>query len=127
MPAFNPAFSFVLLYVANPLASAAFYAGLLGAPVIEQSPTFAMLPLRDGVMLGLWSKHTVTPAAVSAPGASEIALTVDTADAVHATHADWSKRGITMAQPPTALDFGTTFVAVDPDSHRIRVFAPTAA
>jgi catechol 2,3-dioxygenase-like lactoylglutathione lyase family enzyme len=127
MPAFSPAFSFVLLYVANPPASAAFYAGLLGAPIVEQSPTFAMLPLREGVMLGLWSKDTVTPAAAAAPGASEIALTVETADAVRATHADWSKRGIAIAQKPTALDFGTTFVALDPDAHRIRVFAPGAA
>jgi catechol 2,3-dioxygenase-like lactoylglutathione lyase family enzyme len=121
-----PAFSFVLLYVANPPASAAFYAGLLGAPVVEQSPTFAMLPLREGVMLGLWSKDTVLPAAAATPGASEIALTVESADAVRATHTDWSKRGIAIAQAPTALDFGTTFLALDPDAHRIRVFAPAA-
>jgi catechol 2,3-dioxygenase-like lactoylglutathione lyase family enzyme len=126
MPAISPAFSFVLLYVANPPASAAFYAGLLGAPVVEQSPTFAMLPLSEGVMLGLWSKDTVTPAAAAAPGASEIALTVETADAVRTTHADWSKRGIAIAQTPAVLDFGTTFVALDPDAHRIRVFAPGA-
>jgi catechol 2,3-dioxygenase-like lactoylglutathione lyase family enzyme len=125
-PVLDPAFSFVLLYVANPPASAAFYASLLGIPVIEEAPTFAMLPLRDGVMLGLWSKATVTPAAAAAPGASEIALTVETADQVRATHADWSKRGITIAQQPTALDFGTTFVALDPDAHRIRVLAPGA-
>jgi catechol 2,3-dioxygenase-like lactoylglutathione lyase family enzyme len=127
MSASSPTFSFVLLYVANPPASAAFYSSLLGAPIVEQAPTFAMLPLRDGVMLGLWSKDSVTPAVASAPGASEIALTVDTADAVRATHADWSRRGISIAQTPITLDFGTTFVALDADNHRIRVFAPEAA
>ena len=49
-------FSFVLLYVDNPPASAAFYADLLGKPTLETSPTFAMLPLNDEVMLGLWSR-----------------------------------------------------------------------
>jgi hypothetical protein len=54
-----PNFSFVLLYVENPPASAGFYADLLGRPILENSPTFAMLPLREGVMLGLWSRKTV--------------------------------------------------------------------
>ncbi len=127
MPALSPTFSFILLYVANPPASAAFYADLLGAPIVEQAPTFAMVPLREGVMLGLWARPGVAPVATAAPGASEIALTVASADAVHATHADWAKRPIAIAQPPTTMDFGTTFVALDPDGHRIRVFAPGAA
>jgi catechol 2,3-dioxygenase-like lactoylglutathione lyase family enzyme len=122
-----PEFSFVLLYVENPPASAKFYADLLGRPIVEQAPTFAMLPLRDGVMLGLWSRKTVEPQAVATPGAGEIALTVADADAVRSTFAEWNKRGLTIAQPPTTLDFGVTFVALDPDGHRIRVFAPGAA
>ena len=56
-----PNFNFVLLYVDSPPDSAKFYAGLLDVPIIDQSPTFAMLPLREGVMLGLWSRHTAEP------------------------------------------------------------------
>ena len=63
-----PDFNFLLLYVDDPAPSAAFYADLLAAPIVEQSPTFAMLPLRDGVMLGLWSRHTVEPKSAAAPG-----------------------------------------------------------
>jgi catechol 2,3-dioxygenase-like lactoylglutathione lyase family enzyme len=122
-----PDFSFVLLFVESPPASAAFYSQLLGCSVIEQSPTFAMLPLREGVMLGLWSRQTVEPPAAAAPGCSEVAFTVDTADAVRATHADWVKHGLRIAQVPTRMDFGTTFVALDPDGHRLRVFAPQSA
>lgn len=121
-----PDFSFVLLYVANPPKSAAFYADLLGRPPIETSPTFAMLPLREGVMLGLWSRKTVEPAAENSGQDSEVAFTVPDADAVRATHGDWSRRGLTIAQAPAAMDFGTTFVALDPDGHRLRVFAPAA-
>lgn len=42
-----PQFSFVLRYVADPALSAQFYAGLLGAPVVQKSDTFAVLPLRE--------------------------------------------------------------------------------
>ena len=121
-----PDFSFVLLYVDSPPASAAFYADLLGRPAIEASSTFAMFPLRPDVMLGLWSRKTVEPAAVAAGGGSEVAFTVADADAVRATHSDWSRRGLKIAQAPTSMDFGHTFVALDPDGHRLRVFAPSA-
>ncbi len=85
-----------------------------------------MLPLRDGVMLGLWSRYSVEPKGTAAPGASEVAFAVGDAAEVEAVHADWKRRGLTIAQVPTRMDFGTTFVAVDPDGHRLRVFAPVA-
>lgn len=122
-----PDFNFLLLYVDDPAASAAFYAELLAAPIVEQSPTFAMLPLREGVMLGLWSRHTVEPKSTAAPGASEVAFTAADAVTVEAMHADWKRRGLNIAQVPTRMDFGTTFVALDPDGHRLRVFAPEVA
>jgi len=122
-----PDFGFILLYVDNPRASAAFYADLLNCPPIETSATFAMLPLRDGVMLGLWSRSTVEPAAILPAGAGEIAFTVPDRAAVTAMHADWVKRGLAIAQTPTRMDFGHTFVALDPDGHRLRVLAPEGA
>jgi catechol 2,3-dioxygenase-like lactoylglutathione lyase family enzyme len=118
-----PKFNFVLLYVDNPLASAEFYADLMGCKPIETSPTFAMLPLLDGVLLGLWSRTTVEPAAVFAPGAGEIAFTVEGNQVLQSTYKDWVERGLTIAQEPTHMDFGNTFVALDPDGHRIRVFS----
>lgn len=117
--------NFVLLYVDSPAASAAFYTDLLGKPPIEESPTFAMFALDSGVMLGLWSRHTVEPAATAAGGGGELAFTAADAAAVRATHADWAGRGLPIVQAPTDLDFGHTFVALDPDGHRLRVFAPT--
>jgi len=116
-------FSFVLLYVDNPPASASFYADLLDTKPVETSSTFAMLPLKADVMLGLWQRRNVEPVA-SAPGGGEIAFTVADQAAVESTHADWKQRGLPIAQPPTAMDFGHTFVALDPDGHRLRVFAP---
>jgi predicted enzyme related to lactoylglutathione lyase len=115
--------NFILLYVDSPSLSEAFYAGLLGRPAAESSPTFAMFAMPSGIMLGLWGREGVKPAA-NAPGGGEIAFAVENADAVEARCADWRKRGLEIVQPPTDMDFGRTFVALDPDGHRLRVFAP---
>ena len=117
--------NFIILYVDNPTASAAFYTRLLGRSPIETSPTFVMFALASGVMLGLWSRHTVMPAA-NAAGGSELAFTVADGATVVAMHADWRERGLSIAQTPVEMDFGITFVALDPDGHRLRVFAPAA-
>ena len=53
-----------------------------------------MFAMDSGVMLGLWSRHTVEPAATAKGGGGEIAVTVADAAAVDATHADWSARGL---------------------------------
>jgi len=116
--------NFVILYVKDPSASAAFYADVLGRTPVEASPTFVMFALSSGVMLGLWLRDNVAPAADAAAGGAELAVTLPDADAVRAMHADWSRRKLPIAQPPTAMDFGLTFVALDPDGHRLRVFAP---
>jgi catechol 2,3-dioxygenase-like lactoylglutathione lyase family enzyme len=118
-----PSPTFVLLYVDNPPASGGFYADLLGLPPVETSPTFVLFALDGGLMLGLWSRHTAEPSA-AAPGGGELAFTAADAAAVDARHADWVARGLRMLQTPTDLDFGRTFVALDPDGHRLRVFAP---
>ncbi len=117
--------NFVLLYVKSPTESAAFYADLLGKPPVEASPTFAMFALQSGTMLGLWAALTVEPPA-TAPGGAEVAFAVDGDDAVGALHEAWRGKGLAVAQPPTRMDFGFTFVALDPDGHRLRVFAPAA-
>jgi predicted enzyme related to lactoylglutathione lyase len=119
-----PDFSFLLLHVEDDAASAAFYHALLDIPIIEQRPGFAMLPLRDGVMLGLWGRETVEPKSSGQTGASEIAFAVPDGTSVEAIHADWQQRGVPILQAPTQMSFGTTFVALDPDGHRLRVFAP---
>jgi predicted enzyme related to lactoylglutathione lyase len=116
----------VILYVKSPIDSAAFYADLLGKAPVEASPGFAMFALNAGMMLGLWAAHTVEPAATAAGGA-EIAFAVESNDVVESMHTAWRAKGLTIVQAPTAMDFGFTFVALDPDGHRMRAFAPSAA
>lgn len=118
-----PDFRLIVLYVDNPAASAAFYADLLGQPPVDSSANFAMFAMPPA-MLGLWSRRHAEPAPSAAPGAMEIDFTVPNAQAVAACYADWKRRGLRIAQEPVEMDFGHTFVALDPDGHRLRVLAP---
>ena len=115
--------NFVILYVESAASAASFYADLLGRPPVESSPTFAMFALDSGVMLGLWTRRGVEPAATT-PGGGELGFSIDDATAADTLHREWRGRGLSLAQAPTEMDFGRTFVALDPDGHRLRVFAP---
>ncbi|WP_339763639.1 VOC family protein [uncultured Hoeflea sp.] len=116
-------FNFVLLHVADPVASAGFYSGLLGKPAIDSGPGFAMLPLSDAVLLGLWLASDADPSGSGKPGASEISFDVADVAALTHLHADWVDKGLPILVEPVEKPFGHTFVAADPDGHRIRVVA----
>lgn len=120
--------NFILLYVAHPATSARFYGDLLAKAPLESSPTFALFALDSGVMLGLWARQTVEPSVagnVIGMG-GELAFAVADNATVDLWHDKWCGRGIPIAQAPTAMDFGYTFVGCDPDGHRLRVFAPAS-
>jgi predicted enzyme related to lactoylglutathione lyase len=117
--------NYVLLYVDQPSASAAFYADLLGLAPVESSATFALFVLPSGLKLGFWSKHTVEPAFSGAGATSELCMSLGDLAALEQTYEQWQDKGLSILQPLTVLDFGTTFVALDPDGHRLRVFVPS--
>jgi catechol 2,3-dioxygenase-like lactoylglutathione lyase family enzyme len=119
-----PTPDYILLYVENPAASARFYAELLGRQPVEASPGFVLFVSASGAKLGLWARSDVQPQPSNAIDGAEIAFTLTDAAAVHAAHDDFRVRGWRIAQPPTEMDFGTTFVMLDPDGHRLRFFAP---
>lgn len=114
---------YTILYVADPVASARLYAGLLDAQAIDVMPTFSLFALDGGRMLGLWSRDGVKPPLDGHGATSELAFKLDDATAVDALHAAWRERGLAILQAPVQLDFGYTFTAADPDGHRLRVFA----
>jgi catechol 2,3-dioxygenase-like lactoylglutathione lyase family enzyme len=116
--------NFLLLYVDNPRKSAAFYTRLLGAEPVELADGFAMFALGGGLKLGLWARAAVQPPASGSPGSTELAFVVPDAAALDALHARFLRDDICVLQTPTALDFGYTFTAVDPDGHRLRAFVP---
>lgn len=116
----------IILYVADAPASAAFYGRLFGLEPMELSPGFALFRLPSGLVLGLWTRHTVEPKVEVTGGGSELAIRAETAESVDSLYAEWMALGIPMLQAPVAAEFGRTFTASDPDGHRIRVFNPPA-
>jgi len=116
-------FNFVLLYVADPVASASFYSDLLGKPITDSIPGFAMLPLSESVLLGLWVASEADPSRNGKPGASEISFEVADVATLNKLHSDWAGKGLPILVKPVQMPFGHTFVAADPDGHRIRVVA----
>ncbi|KKC38885.1 drug:proton antiporter [Devosia epidermidihirudinis] len=117
--------NYLLLAVADPVRSAAFYSNLLGIQPVENSPSFVLYVLPNGIKLGLWIKGEIDPAPRAA-GGIEIGFSEDNNAAVTATYEDWSAKGARILQTPTQMDFGFTFTAEDPDGHRLRVFAIAA-
>lgn len=120
----NP--TYVLLYVDDALASARFYEDLLGAKPVEAAPTFVLFVLPTGLKLGLWTRQSVEPKATAASGSAELAFSLPSAQAFRDTYDGLRHRQLPIAQELTEMDFGTTFVTLDPDGHRLRFFVPAA-
>lgn len=112
--------SVLVLYVDNIPRSSAFYQDLLGIKPEEDSPTFHSFKLSNGMSLGLKAKQFIEP---SPPenGSGELAFTLENNKAVDSLFIEWQKKKITMLQPPTAVPYGYTFLAQDPDGNRLRV------
>lgn len=115
----------VILYVDQPSRSADFYARLFDLQPQELSPTFAMLKFGSGMRLGLWSRHTAEPAVEMTGGGGELAVLLENFDALDACYARWQALGLPILQAMTDMDFGRTFVALDPDGHRLRAYVVT--
>lgn len=110
--------SLIILFVKNPLESAKFYESILEVKPIEQSPTFVMFGLPNNICLGLWSDKTAKPTVTGAPGSSEIVFSRDNVDEMYDR---WRQLGITILEEPVHMEGGYSFVAQDPDGHRLRI------
>jgi len=122
--AFDP---FVVLHVEEPHKSAGLYSKLFGREPIRTQPTFVMYQLENGLKLGLWQRSDVQPPSKGAPGSEEVIFQVGSEEEVDARFAQWTAEGLVVAQTPTQMDFGYTFVVLDPDGHRLRVYCFKAA
>lgn len=111
------------LYVENPPRSESFYNKIFNFPARESGPTFVLYDMPMGNKLGLWARDEVQPKSDQAKGGSELTFSVSDKNTVLEIYNDWKSKGIPMIQDPTDMDFGYTFVALDPDGHRLRVFA----
>lgn len=114
----------VLLYVEDPHKSQQFYRKLLNREPASAFPTFVAFYLDGGWTLGLWASSRIEPTPPKNGNRSEIAFMVPDEQAVRALHREWVASGVTIEREPYTDVFGLTFVALDPDGHRIRACTP---
>jgi catechol-2,3-dioxygenase len=113
----------LVLYVEDIAVSKAFYAALLERSPQELSPTFVSFEVGSGMKLELKERAAAQPPATITGGGTELSLQAPGAASLNRLYEQWKSKGARFAQTPTHLVFGLTFVALDPDQHRIRVFA----
>jgi predicted enzyme related to lactoylglutathione lyase len=110
-----------VLYVDNLAISSQFYQDLLGIKPEEASGTFHSFTLSNGMRLALKAKHSVVPPIEGKCGDGELAFTLENVKKVDEVFANWQTKEISIISPPSQVCFGYTFVALDPDGHRLRV------
>jgi predicted enzyme related to lactoylglutathione lyase len=116
----------ILLYVEDPAGSVEFYGRLFGQSPVAVHPTYAGFAFDNGLNLGLWSTKAKNFMSSGSGHRSEIAFMVPDDGEVRRLYAQWNSASVTIEQPLHEAVFGLTFVALDPDGHRIRVCKPDA-
>ncbi|PWQ97769.1 VOC family protein [Leucothrix arctica] len=114
----------LMLYVENAEQSTAFYNHLLGKTPVQASENFSMYVLDSGFAFGLWSKKDVKPAIQTISVGTEIAFAMADNDAVNAKFEELKAQGLEVAQAVEDMDFSRTFVVLDADGHRLRIYSP---
>lgn len=113
-----------ILYVEDAAASQKFYTDLLGQDPENAFPSYVAFKLPGGTYLSLWQPHDFDLPVSQDGNRFEVAFMIEGDGAVDALFQDWKAKGITIAQEPVDAIFGRTFVAIDPDGHRLRVCQP---
>ncbi|WP_374812739.1 VOC family protein [Aeromonas allosaccharophila] len=113
----------LIIYVENVALSTDFYKKILNVEPLETYEEFSVFPISSDFILGIQAKSGIDPKPQPQFGGFEMCLADVTEDDVDAIYQEWKKLGITFELEPTHLDFGYTFVGVDPDGHRLRVCA----
>lgn len=114
--------SFVL-YVTDVSKSKHFYASIFECEPNVLSPTFVALDFADNVTITLKQRDALTPKSTITGGGTELSMPVTDKSTLDELYQSWIEKGVEFVQHPESSVFGVNFVAVDPDGHRIRVFA----
>ncbi|OOG70041.1 glyoxalase [Sinorhizobium sp. A49] len=114
----------ILLYVEDPEKSAAFYTRLLGREPVAAFPSYVAYTLENGLTFSLWSTSAANFVSSGSGHRMEIAFMVKDDAEVERLYAEWREAEIPIEQELMTAVFGGTFVALDPDGHRLRVCVP---
>ncbi len=112
----------LLLYVQNPMESAKFYEKIFKTKPVASFPTYVAFSFTNGFTFSLWSTEAENFVSGGQGHRSELAFMVPSEeDQVRALRNEWKEFDVQIEQDLHEAVFGLTFVALDPDNHRIRV------
>lgn len=114
----------LLFYVENPQQSALFYEKIFSIKPIATFPTYVAFSFENGLTFSLWSTQAKNFVTAGAGHRCELAFMVKDEQAVYELRKKWEDFGVLIEQDLHEAVFGLTFVALDPDGHRIRVCIP---
>lgn len=114
----------VLFYVKDPVESASFYEKIFEQQPVAAFLTYVAFTFPNGFTFSLWSTQAKDFVSAGAGCRSELAFMVSDDDEVRRLRDYWGKLGVFIEQDLYEAIFGLTFVALDPDGHRIRVCVP---
>lgn len=114
----------LLFYVQNPLESASFYEKIFSRKPVASYPTYVAFSFENGLIFSLWSTQAKNFVSGGNGHRSELAFMVKDEQEVRELRRQWGELGVTIEQDLHEAVFGLTFVALDPDAHRIRVCIP---
>lgn len=114
----------LLFYVQNPLESAQFYEQIFEITPVASFPSYVAFIFKNGFSFSLWSTEAKNFVSGGNGHRAELSFMVADEESVRNLREKWSKLNITIEQDLHEAVFGLTFVALDPDGHRIRVCMP---
>lgn len=114
----------LLFYVKNPLDSALFYEKIFSKKPVASFPTYVAFSFENGFTFSLWSTQATNFVSGGTGHRSELSFMVSNEQAVRDLRKQWEILEIPIEQDLHEAVFGLTFVALDPDGHRIRVCIP---
>lgn len=114
----------LVFYVKNPKISASFYSKIFSQEPSAFFPNFVAFTFENGFSFSLWSIEAKNFVSGGEGHRSELAFLVENEEKVRELHDRWLEQEVKIEQDLHQAVFGLTFVALDPDGHRIRVCIP---
>ncbi|WP_341661806.1 glyoxalase [Vibrio sp.] len=113
-----------VLYVENIQISQGFYTKVLGCESRSLSPTCMEIKFANNMSVLLKQNSNLVPTSRITGGGAELSILVEDQTKLESLYHSWKKQSVDFAQDPKELSYGVSFVALDPDEHRIRVTIP---
>jgi len=114
----------IIFYVENPQESAKFYEKIFEKKPVDFYLSWVTFTFDNGLYFGLWSTKAKNFVSDGNGNRSELSFMITGEQPVRDLYNKWKSLGVVIEQDLHEAVFGLTFVALDPDGHRIRVCMP---